>query len=182
MHLVVDSSRDRVIAPFLMQHKIWEPSETAILCQLLRPGHNVIDVGANIGYYTVMFSKLVGPSGWVHSFEPEPNSFRLLSANLLINDCTNVSCENRAVSDITGDQDLYLSDVNLGDHRLFPCEGRASCSVETTSLDETLPWQQIDFVKIDTQGAEPRILAGMHQLIERSRGRLGCLWSSAQGC
>ena len=68
----------------------YEPFETSLLSAEIRPGMRIVDVGANIGYYTLLFSKLTGASGHVFAFEPEPENFGLLQRNLARNDRTNV--------------------------------------------------------------------------------------------
>jgi FkbM family methyltransferase len=181
VHLIVDGRRDRVIAPYIKKHRMWEPLETSILLRCIEPGYRVVDVGANVGYYTLLFSRLVGKTGKVWAFEPEPANYKLLCASVLINDCTNVVCECKAVAERIGTQSLYLSSFNLGDHRLYPSSGRTACEVETTTLDEYIADQPLDFIKIDTQGSEPRILTGMSGLVENCRTQLGCLIEFSPG-
>jgi FkbM family methyltransferase len=181
--LVVDEERDKVIAPFLLRHKIWEPLETQIVLNIVKPGYTVVDIGANLGYYALLFSRLVGAEGRVHAFEPEPTNYRLLSANKLINNCPQLHCEPQALSDRRGTDTLYLSEFNLGDHRLFASAGRVAHPVSTLTLDEY--WRNhvgpIDFIKMDTQGCEPKILAGMTEVIHQNRDRLGCLMEFCPG-
>jgi hypothetical protein len=76
---------------------------------------------------------------------------------------------------------LHLSEDNFGDHRLQPVAGRRTVEVQTFALDEVLDGFEPDFVKIDTQGAEPRILRGMAALIERRRDTLACQFEFAPG-
>lgn len=181
IYIIVDPVRDKVIAPFIKTHKIWEQAETMIMLNLLKPGYRVIDIGANIGYYTLIFSQVVGASGQVYAFEPEPSNYRILSANVLINNCANVVCERKAVIDSVGYQSLYLSDFNLGDHRLFSSTGRIACEVETVVLDDYIKDQKVDFIKMDTQGSEPKILGGMSKMIDNCRSELGCLMEFCPG-
>ena len=72
----------------------YEPFETSLLSAEVRPGMTIVDVGANIGYYTLLFSKLTGESGHVYAFEPEPENFALLQQNLARNNRTNVKVFN----------------------------------------------------------------------------------------
>src|SRR5207237_678248 len=129
--------------------------------------------GANIGYYTLVFAELVGDSGRVFAFEPEPANFALLSENTGLNGRANVTLVNAAVADAGGRLPLYLAGENKGDHRLFdsPGESRDSVAVEVVQLDEYLADhpREIDFVKIDIQGSEGGALEGMASLLERSR-------------
>jgi FkbM family methyltransferase len=179
--LVAQSAGDRHFVPFVRHHRIWEPAETLVLQRMLRPGMRVVDVGAHVGYYSVLFSRAVGAAGEVIAFEPEPRNRQLLQANLLLNDCGNVRVDARAVSRQTGRATLHLSRTNFGDHRLQPVAGRESIEVETVALDELLHAAIPDFIKMDTQGAEPAVLAGMRGLIERGREVLACLIEFAPG-
>lgn len=147
IHYIVDESRDKVIAAYLLRNGIWEPLETVIMQQIIKKDYRVIDIGANMGYYSILFSKLVGDTGTVHAFEPEPANMRLLSANLLINNCSNITPVQKAVSSKNNIEKLYLSTDNLGDHRLFVSDARPSCEVETVSLDEFFPNDCFDFIK-----------------------------------
>lgn len=163
---------DRYICPDLRRHGIWEPGLTAYLLDTIGPGQNVIDVGAHIGYFTLVMAGLVGDRGSVLAFEPDPDNFALLQANLRLNRTRNVLAEAKALSDRAGRAELHASDDNTGDHRLYASSTpRAVRAVDTVTLDGYLCGRDepMHFVKIDTQGLEPRILDGMSGLIERNR-------------
>ena len=68
--LLIDETRDVYIAPTLERYRLWEPAETAMFLDLVRAGDRVVDVGAHVGYFTVLFSRLCGREGFVHAFEP----------------------------------------------------------------------------------------------------------------
>lgn len=179
--LALETQADRSIAPHLRANAVWEPAETALCQRLLRPGMRVVDAGAHAGYYSVLFSHLVGATGSVLAFEPEPANFRMLLANLLLNDCGNVQARPLALAEGRGGAFLHLCDDNPGDHRLAPTPGRRRVAVETVDLDAALDGAPLDFIKLDTQGAEPRILAGMAATLSANRDRLGCLMEFAPG-
>ena len=179
--LAVECAGDRHFAPCLRHHALWEPAETLALLRMLRPGMSVVDVGAHVGYYSVLCAQRVGPAGRVIAFEPEAHNRRLLQANLLLNDCANVSVHASAVDAAAGAARLFLSQTNRGDHRLQAVAGRSSVAVDTVPLDAVLGGLAVDFVKIDTQGAEPRVLHGMAGLIARQRERLAVLLEFAPG-
>ena len=179
--LALETQVDRYIAPSIRTYGLWEAAETELCRCLLRPGMRVVDAGAHAGYYSVLFSHLVGAQGSVLAFEPEPANFRMLLANLLLNNCGNVQARPQALADGCGTGLLHLSAENAGDHRLAPAPGRRSVEVETIDLDTALGGAPLDFIKIDTQGAEPRILAGMSATLSANRERLGCLMEFAPG-
>jgi FkbM family methyltransferase len=170
--LALHRRSDLHICPSLRRHKIWEPVVTAYLRDTVKPGQNAIDIGAHIGYFTLIMSKLVGDSGRVFAFEPEPSNFDLLQTNLRLNRTRNVLAERKAVADRAGRAELHVSDRNTGDHRLYRSPVlRAVHEVATVTLDGYFAGNDgpVHFVKIDTQGLEPKILDGMGTLIERNR-------------
>lgn len=153
-----------------LRHGAYEPYERRLLESLIVSGTTVIDVGANIGLYTLLFARAVGDRGRVYAFEPEPENLRLLAHNLRTNGCGNVTIVPRAVASSTGTATLFLSTDNRGDHRLFdPGDGRRSMLVPTVALDEWFAGHAgaIALVKMDVQGAEMHALAGMRTLLER---------------
>ena len=90
--------RDSAVATHLFVSKTWEPEETKLVSRLLEEGDVFVDVGANLGYFTLIASDAVGKTGRVFAFEPEPNNFSLLQKNVEVNKCANVCCERKAVS------------------------------------------------------------------------------------
>lgn len=146
----------------------YEPFETSLLSSEIRPGMTLVDVGANIGYYTLLFSKLTGAAGRVYAFEPEPENFALLQENLRRNARTNVVALQRAVSDQSGPSFLYLSSENFGDHQAYPsADGRRKVPITMTRLDDSLPGP-VDLIKMDVQGFEAHALEGMEAVIAAS--------------
>jgi FkbM family methyltransferase len=137
--------------------------------RILKEGDTVIDVGAFIGYYTLIFAKLVGKDGLVYAFEPDPENFALLRKNVEINEYKNVVLIQKAVADFTGKTRLYLSKENKGDHRIYDLgDGRDSIEIEVTRLDDCIGAVPVNLVKIDAEGAEVRVLKGMQSLLEKS--------------
>jgi FkbM family methyltransferase len=129
-----------------------------------------LDVGAHVGYFTLLASRRVGPRGLVVAFEPAPRNFELLLANVWRNGLSNVFCLPYAVGVSHGFAELHLSPDNTGDNRLFVSdEGRETATVRTAALD-TLYWLRppVDVVKVDVQGAEEAAVRGMEELLTRS--------------
>jgi len=168
-HKMVLDDRDSLGLSF---YRIYEPSETAFFQRIVQSGDTVLDVGANIGYYTLLFAKQAGANGKVYAIEPAPGNFSLLTRNVALNHYTNVVLFNKAVSSSTGKTRLYLSDENRGDHRIYAtATPRPSVEVEMVSLDDLLPPEtlpHVSVVKMDIQGAEHAALRGMQRLLDRS--------------
>jgi FkbM family methyltransferase len=151
---------------------IYEPLTTDLVRAEIKPGDVVLDIGANIGYYTLIFAKCVGPTGHVFAYEPEPGNFSLLRENVSTNGYRNVTLCQTAVSDRAGHNRLYLDEANAGDCRLYDSgDGRRAVGVETVRLDDCLAAfpGKIGFVKMDIQGAEPAALRGMQSLLHAHR-------------
>lgn len=153
----------------------YEPATTQLFKRLLREGMAVIDVGAHVGYFTLLAAKLVGPQGKVYAFEAEPSTYRTLATNVKLNHYSNVVAVNQAVSDRAGRVDLFLSNVGSdgasGLNRLYSAQERErSVSVESTTLDDFLAAQrgpQVDLLKMDIDGWELHALDGMARLLRR---------------
>src|SRR5690349_13366164 len=96
----------------------FERTEIDIFRLNIKPGMNVVDIGANIGYYTVIASNRVGINGKVFSYEPEPANLRFLRKNVTQDNINNVIIENHAISDKSGSQTFYLTKENKGTHSL----------------------------------------------------------------
>lgn len=161
---------DQVITPTILVTGSWEQNETALFLRTVKPGDTVVDAGANMGYYTIIGSRLVGEKGRIYAFEPDPSNFALLEKNVKLNGCTNVVLERKALSDRKGTLKLFIARENRGDHRIYQPEGesRSSIDVEAVRLDEYLREHKtgIDVLKMDVQGAEGHILDGLTGLLE----------------
>lgn len=152
----------------------YESATTDLFRQILKPGMTVIDVGANVGYFSLLAADLVGSSGTVYAFEPEPENNTLLLTNIEINSYTNIRAKKVAVSNTCGSTDFFLSELDNGSHSIYEAGARgvaATLSVETTTLDafiEEEEWPVVDLLKIDVEGAELMVLEGMELLNKRS--------------
>jgi FkbM family methyltransferase len=159
----------------LSVHGVYEPAETRLVKHEVRKGDVVVDVGANIGYFTLLFAGLVGKQGKVFAFEPEDSNCALLTRNVTYNRYKNIVVERKAVSNLTGRIRLYVAD-NPVLHSTIDQEGEVRvCEVDGIRLDdyEMLRDMPVDFVKIDVEGAEGLALEGMWNLLKRSpRARL----------
>ncbi|TRZ92793.1 MAG: FkbM family methyltransferase [Dehalococcoidia bacterium] len=134
----------------------------------VKEGDTVIDIGANIGYFTVLLANLVGPEGKVYAFEPDPRNFHLLQRTVERNGWSHVTIEQKAVSNKVGEFLLYQSPSWAGS-ALTPCDHVSVVKVQVITLDEFLSDEHnVSFVKMDMDGSEPLAISGMTQLIQRS--------------
>lgn len=150
----------------------WEPFETDLIKKYVGRGDIVLDIGANIGYYTLIFARLVGDDGKVFAFEPDPENFALLKKNVEVNAYRNVTLVQKAVSNENKRIRLYLSVGNKGDHRIYDsANNRPSVAVDAVRLDDFLNEfiGRVDFIKMDIQGAEGKALEGMSMLVRSSK-------------
>ena len=152
---------------------IYEEFETDLVKKEIHKGDVVIDIGANIGYYTIMFAKLVGDSGKVIAFEPDPTNYELLKKNIEINGFTNVILEQKALSDNPGKMMLSLNNENTAGHHLdFKNENSInSIEVDVLSLDDYFSYKniKINFIKMDVEGAESNVIKGMSNILKTSK-------------
>jgi FkbM family methyltransferase len=169
--------RDDAMSSTLFADGIWEPEETFFVGKTLQPGMAFVDVGANIGYYTVIASGIVGSAGKVFAFEPDPKNFALLQKNIDANGCENVIAIQKAVTASVQSIFLYRSNNNFGDHRVYEPQGeflagkvRSAIAIESVSLDQYFDRNRtrIDLLKMDIQGSEYEAFVGMQELLERN--------------
>ena len=152
----------------------FEPLETEIVKKMIKKGDIVLDIGANIGYYTLIFAKIVGKEGKIYAFEPDLDNLAILKKNVKINGYKNIKIINKVVSNKTGRAKLYLNKYNTGDHRIFnSSDNRNSVEIETIRLDDYfkhhLPHdEKINFIKMDIQGAEIAAIQGMPLLLKNT--------------
>lgn len=166
LHLNPD---DEMITRLILAEGFWEANETRWMIRSLRKGDVVLDVGANVGYYTVIASRLVGGTGRVYAFEPDPTAYSFLKKNAAANALGNVVLEQKACSTEPGTLKLFLDEANLGGHRVnVPRDDQKRfVEVEAVRVDDYFEAgdRKVNFIKIDTEGAEALILAGMKRLI-----------------
>lgn len=159
---------------FFFLPEYYEPATQKYARENIKSGMTVMDIGANIGFHTLLFADLVGPSGRVFSLEPQSDNFRHLQGSIAINRLDWVRAYRLALFDTTGTKKLYLSAVEDAAHTLtnaFRDTGDQSAQssppsteeVPTFTLDEFLEQEKIEevnLIKIDTEGSEARILRG----------------------
>ena len=144
-------------------------SEKAILEQRVRPGMRVLDIGANVGLYSLLLSRLVGKDGSVIAIEPDPDLFAALEASCRANAADNIELHNVAAAAEPGRLSLYRSLLNAGDNRIGSHErAQPTRRVETqaVTVDHLVGGRPVDFIKMDVQGWEGQVLKGMRAVVE----------------
>lgn len=145
-------------------------TRVAEIRETVKEGDVVIDIGANIGYFTVLLANLVGPRGRVYAFEPDPRNFHLLQRTIERNGWTHVVAEQKAVSNEARELLLYQT-KSWASNTLTPDAHISTVKVQVVTLDDFLSDEHhISFVKMDMDGSEPLAIQGMAQLTQRSPG------------
>jgi FkbM family methyltransferase len=168
LELVLHDRPDVWISDPIRRGEIFDKHILSVLRDFIMPGSVFVDVGANIGWFTVIGSRLAGREGRVYAIEPDPRNCGILKRNIAANGCRNVTVYSVAAGRAVGTAWLYRSEDNQGDHRLSVTSDRADrIRVRVRSLDDLLsrPTRRVDVVKIDTQGSEAAALNGMGELL-----------------
>jgi FkbM family methyltransferase len=166
------------IARLLLLHGAYEASEIASVLSLAKPGSTAIDVGANVGMYTVALATRIGSAGKVLAFEPVPQTSHRLRENLALNGLENVEVFEAAAGQSRGFADLQLADDSAYASMAGVKQGRAigqRLSVRVTPLDEVWNDRQrpvVSFCKIDVEGAEMSVLEGAKEMLAACRPAL----------
>lgn len=153
----------------------YEPHESAVVRAYLEPGMTFLDVGANIGYYSLMASAAAGPSGRVLSLEPNPELYNHFQKTIRNNEIRNITLQQAAVGDQAGWADLFVPKL-AGNNTptMIANEGGRPVRVPVITLDEFLDQQRVDrvdFLKIDVEGFEPKVIQGARSAIQAKKIR-----------
>jgi FkbM family methyltransferase len=172
--LIFVDPTDEQLTPSIVAYGLWEFWIERVIRKLLQPGDRVIDVGANVGYYTLVMSSVIGPTGRLDAFEANPRMARLLRRT--------VSCSGRAdfvtvhekiVADRAGVMHLNISDRfagagNVAENGWGIGEDTVVVECEAVRLDDLAPDGAVDLIRIDTEGSEVLILNGAMGILARS--------------
>ena len=140
--------------------------ERRLVTSLIEPGMRIVDVGANIGYYLLMFERALGGDGEIVCFEPEPSNLAELKRNIARNAFTNVVLHEAAVGEHEG-----RAGLKAGINSRVVAEGEGDYSVPVLSLASAIP-DRVDMIKIDVDGYEAHVLLGAKELLARDRPRM----------
>lgn len=173
------NTEDKSMVPYLLLNRVWEKYKTELFKKIVTQGMTVVDVGAGIGYYTLIAAKLVGKTGVVYAFEPEPCNYELLSKNIELNEFTNIVSIKKAISDKKGKANLYFEKQRIVNPSLSRENVLAASKhkvkvgfreVKTISLDEffekTVGSNKVDVIKVDSEGAEGLMVDGAEEILK----------------
>jgi FkbM family methyltransferase len=180
MDLDEENSNEKTILNFLQSGNFYEPDVSNILVKVLGEGDVVLDIGANVGFFTVLAARLVGPAGHVVAFEPDAANLARLRGNLVLNDIANVTVVEKAATNQEGQVRFFINSDNSGGNALwdpgqFPGNAKSlaspvSLAVAATTLDAEcarLRLRAPKLIKIDTEGADQLVLEGARALLAR---------------
>jgi FkbM family methyltransferase len=155
-----------LVTPTVLEDGVWAPDTTALMRRLLRPGMTFVDAGANIGYFSVLASTLVGPSGRVLSVEADPANVAILRANLSRNGCTNATVfpvaawsERTKLNLRTNPEGGAGSSVGMDDP--------GSAGLEAFRIDQLVEGR-VDFLKVDCESTDHMVIRGASDLFDRN--------------
>jgi FkbM family methyltransferase len=198
---------EKTILDFYNSRVFYEPEVAGLMVNILKSGDVVIDVGANCGFFTALAGTLIGPRGHVMAFEPAAACVTRMRANLDRNGLANVSIIDRVATAQSGETRFYLNSDNSGGNALWDpgewpgnAKSRANpmpISVTATTIDAEYKQRDLPIpklIKVDTEGAEQRVLEGAMNLLEGRKvpfvvvelhefalAKLGCTQQSLRG-
>jgi FkbM family methyltransferase len=164
------STRDLGLSCHLMLDGFWEMWLTLFFASILKPGMTVIDVGANMGYYTVLFGDMVGPGGRVEAIEPVPATAELLRKSVELNGLAPFTRVRQAAAAERGGERVYVH-VPAGEPKNAHLVGEdwgGALPVETISIDALAQdMERLDLIKIDVEGSEEAVINGALEAFRR---------------
>ena len=146
----------------------FEPTAIKVFAKIIKKGDIILDIGANIGFHTLTFAKLVGAKGKVYAFEPDPDNFALLEKNIAANKYRNIIPIQAAVSSKDEEINLFLCQHNSGDHRIYQSDKHTkTVPIKSVKLDSYFKDNRhLNFLKMDIQGSEGGVIKGMKNLLK----------------
>ncbi len=167
-HIIHFYLQDRTYLEPFSQNLLYEQEETTLLKKLLKKDMNVINIGANIGYFTLLAARQVGPQGKVFAFEPFPKTVELLQKNIDANGYSNVEVIPMAVSSKSGIAKLALKSDTAHNFLTENTLEFQTIDVPITTIDEYTKNYKTDFIIMDAEGYEPLILDGMAETLVKN--------------
>lgn len=167
---IFSRSQDYDVGHFIAQRS-YEPHVQSVFVDFINPDMTVVDVGANVGFFSLLAARLVGPDGRVIAFEPNTENLKLFVSSQIESKLSNIETHGVAVDESSGLLTLSVSHSNgvskpLGD---TPTRIMGSTVIPASTLDATLNGRKVDFLKIDVEGYEFRALRGASRMFSVHR-------------
>ena len=176
---------DSVISRSLTMYGEWAKNEIDFLKEFITPGAHVLDIGSYIGTHALAFAQFTGSQGKVYAFEPRREIFQILSTNISVNQCTQVVAFNMGVADQVEQATLKPLNLdtpdNFGGQELASQEATADGYQATITTIDSMHLERVDFMKIDVEGMEQRVLNGARQTITNRKPSIFCECNSIDG-
>ena len=166
---MVVNPNDFAIGSYIFETKIYEPHVSNAIKSQLKSGDTFVDIGANIGYFTLLAASIVGEKGQVYAFEPSPLNRELIKENITLNGFSNVKIFPYAIAESKQTLNYHGGDINSNGQvsNILP-EQEGLFTVEAVALDDILlESEKITVIKMDIEGAEARALKGMSQIVSK---------------
>lgn len=166
---IIFNKNDIFVGKAVEKYGEYSEHEVKLFRRLCREGGIVVEIGANIGTHTIALSEIVGKTGRVYAYEPQRIVFQTLCANIALNSLENVECYQTAISDEDGF--LFLPDIrydvagNFGGIEVERFDD--GHKVPVSRLDDLLDVPRLDFMKIDVEGMEQKVLSGAQSLVKK---------------
>lgn len=163
MHFDLGAHTQHVMYYLFSKGCLYEKETSMLAIGALRSGDVALDIGAHVGYFSLLFRLLVGRTGAVYAFEPMPDTYRRLVMNILRNNFTNVIPLPLAIAERPGSAEFHIHPENEGESTLLSVAPGDTCQVMVSSLDELFAGstgKRPRLLKIDAEGVETLILKG----------------------
>jgi len=177
-HKMFVDTRDLSLAPAILLNGFWEIWVTKVFRETVKPGMTVVEIGANIGYFTLLAAQKIGPNGKIFAFEANPQVFDILFQNMAVNGfLERVTLVNKAVSDKSGSLKFHKLKRHQGSSSIIDFspefldkyrDAMETIQVEAIALDEFFKDKdpRVDLIKIDAEGSEALIFKKMGRIIQ----------------
>lgn len=179
-----EKATQKLICATFNTNSTYEPEVVYVISEVLKQGSIFADIGAHIGYHTLIARNMIGDSGKIYSVEANAENYRMLCDNVSINAYENIQCVNAIVSDVDGQGNLFINRDNDGGHSLWDCsqlnwnqatnKNRKMIMMPSITIDTLMDHfsiPHIDLIKIDTEGAELSILKGAKKALQDGKIR-----------
>lgn len=177
-HKMYLDSRDISLTPHLIMDGYWEDWVTTAIKKIVKPGDKVVDVGANVGYFSLLMADIVGESGFVWAVEANPEVCELASLNIEVNGYREISKVFNCVAYSSQcSLEFKVYEKHKGSSSLYVAEGHPEeyhdsvvpIAVDAQKLDALVGDARVNLIKIDAEGSEPEVLRGAASILERSQ-------------